>query len=315
MNAADRVIEKVNEKKNPTIIGLDPRFDMIPLFITEEAVGKYGSSLKAVAESYKIFNRRIIDITCGVAGFVKPQCAFYEQAGAEGIIALKDTIDYARLKGMIVILDGKRNDIGTTAEAYTKSYLAKYPFEGINENYFDADFLTVTPYLGSDGILPFVKTCKDDDKGIFVLVKTSNISSGEFQDQVVNQSGEKIYELAAKKVDLWGKELVGKKGYSSIGAVVGATYPQEAKVLRILMPNTIFLVPGYGAQGGTAKAVMPCFNKDGYGALINSSRGITFPYKDRSISEEEFDEKVLKAALDMKEDIRTAMEEAGIYPW
>ncbi|MBN1157552.1 orotidine-5'-phosphate decarboxylase [Candidatus Woesearchaeota archaeon] len=312
MNMADMILDKIDEKKNATVMGLDPRFESIPRFITEP-IKKQHTGLRAVACSYLEFNKRIIDLASGIIGIVKPQSAFYEQAGIEGIKALIETINYAKSKGMIVIVDGKRNDIGTTAQAYSGGYLAENSISGISERAFNADLLTVTPYLGSDGIKPFIEDCKKSNKGIFVLVKTSNRSSGELQDLMAG--GKKVYEIVAENVAELGKGLEGERGYSPVGAVVGATYPKEAEVLRRIMPKNIFLVPGFGAQGGTAKDILPCFNKDGYGAIINSSRGLIFPYKDDSVSESEFEKAIIGAATKMKNEITAALKEKGICPW
>lgn len=287
---SDKIIDIINKKQNMGVVGLDPRHEMLPEFL------KTGEKARDILE----FNKIIIDSIKDIVGIVKPQAAFYEQLGIEGIKALYETIDYAKNNGLIVILDAKRNDIGSTAKAYAESYLN--PMSNV-------DLLTVTPYLGTDGIRPFTEKC--NEKGIFVLVKTSNPSSGEFQDRVCE--GKKMYEIVAEKVNELAGEYVGEKGYSSVGAVVGATYPEEAKRLRKIMPKSIFLVPGYGKQGGTADDAMPCFNDDGYGAIVNSSRGVIFSFKEGP-TEVEFRESVKNAALKMKQDIHDALKRAGKLP-
>lgn len=313
MNVADKVLDRIDSRENPSVVGLDPRFNLIPEFIRESMQERYGNSLKAVAESYLQLNKKIINLLSGIIGFIKPQSAFYEQAGLEGIRVLSETIKYAHLKNLLVILDAKRNDIGSTAIAYSKAYLADKSYSDITEIYFEPDMLTVTPYLGGDGIKPFIEDCEKYSKGIFVLVKTSNPSSKDFQDIVAGSK--KVYEIVAEKVHEWGKSIIGERGYSAVGAVVGATYPSEAEQLREIMPNSIFLVPGFGKQGGTPESVIPCFNKDGYGALISSSRGITFPYSRTHISENEFEKRVVQAAIEMRDGIRKALIKHDISPW
>lgn len=272
----DILINKIKEKNNPTVAGLDPKLDYIPEDIKQEAFKKYGETFEGAANALFEFNKTLIDHLCDIVPAVKPQAAYYEMYGAEGIKCLKKTIDYAKSNGMYVILDAKRGDIGATSEAYASAYLGKTKIGDTETAAFDADCMTVNPYLGTDGIAPFVKQCEENQKGIFVLVKTSNKSSGELQDL---KSGSKhIYEHMAELVKEWGSSVVGTHGYSSVGAVVGATYPEQAEQLRRLMPRTYFLVPGYGAQGGGAKDVKPCFNEDGLGAIVNASRSIMCAY-------------------------------------
>ncbi len=273
----DTLIEKIKEKNNPTVAGLDPKLDYIPDDMKKLSFEKYGETFKGAAEAIFEFNRELIDNLYDIVPAVKPQAAYYEMYGIEGIICLKRTIDYAKEKGMYVILDAKRGDIGATSEAYAAAYLGKTQLGENDEPAFDADSMTVNPYLGTDGVGPFVNMCNENGKSIFVLVKTSNKSSGELQD--LKSDGRYIYEHMADLVTGWGKETVGKYGYSNVGAVVGATYPEQARVLREQMKNTYFLVPGYGAQGGGAKDVAPCFNKDGMGAIVNASRSIMCAYK------------------------------------
>lgn len=267
------------------MVGLDPRPDNIPNFINKEKVGD------ALFE----YNKIIIDSIYDLVPVIKIQFAFYIEHGAEGVEAFKNTIMYAKEKGLLVVIDSKSNDIGSTAEAYANAFIG---------DAFDADAVTVTPYLGSDGIMPFIKICKEKGKGIFILVKTSNSSSGEFQDKILKDTDKEMYESVAKMVDELGKDLVGESGYSSIGAVVGATYPEQASVLRKLIPQSLFLVPGYGAQGGTAIDTLPCFNEGTLGAIIHSSRGIIFT-NDLNISKEEYSKFVRENTEKMVTDIKS----------
>lgn len=272
------LIEKIKKTGNPSVMGLDPNLDFVPDFVKEKHFKKWGASFKGAAEAILEFNFALIDATCDLIPAVKPQSAYYEMYGTEGVAALYKTIEYAKQKGLYVIADVKRNDIGTTAEAYAKAYLGKSKLtEETSLIPFGADSATVNPYLGTDGILPFVKQCKEGDKSIFVLVKTSNPSSGELQDMVF-ENGKTLYEEVANLVNTWGSDTV-ENGYSSVGAVVGATYSAQCEKLRGIMKNTYFLVPGYGAQGGGAKDVACAFNSDGLGAIVNSSRGIMCAYK------------------------------------
>jgi len=303
----DTLIEKIKETNNPTVVGLDPKIDYVPSFIKEEMFQKHGANLKGVAESILKFNITLIDSLHDIVPAVKPQLAYYEMYGVEGIRVFYETCKYAMQKGMLCIADGKRNDIGTTAEAYSAAFLEKTKIgEDSFEAAFDVDALTVNPYLGIDGIKPFVNDCANFGKGIFVLVKTSNKSSGQIQD-ILTQEGKSIYEKVAEYVNEWGANVIGKYGYSSVGAVVGATYPNQAKILRKILKNAYILVPGYGAQGGTARDVAHSFNRDGLGAIVNASRSIMCAYKDEKwsgiYSEDKFNEASRAEALRMKEDI------------
>ncbi|MFC2174259.1 orotidine-5'-phosphate decarboxylase [archaeon] len=310
MNFADRLFAAVEEKQNPSVVGLDPRISQIPDSIKQDRVAKFGDTPQAVAASFVAFNKKIIDAIKGVVPAVKPQMAFYEAYGPYGIEAFQITCKYAHDNGLVVIGDAKRNDIGSTATAYAKAFLGEVKTIKGSATVHTLDALTVNSYLGSDGVKPFVEEAKNG-KGAFLLVKTSNPSSGELQDRRL-QEGTTVYEAMAKLVDKWGEEVVGARGYSSIGAVVGATYPQEAARLRLLMPKAPILVPGYGAQGGGADDTMPCFNDDGYGAIVNSSRGIIFAYQKKG---GEFDVAAREAALAMKKDLNDALMRKGIYPW
>ncbi len=306
----DRLIDEIKRKNAPIVVGLDPTLKFIPGYIKEKAYAELGESLEAAGEAIWQFNKALTDAVYDLVPAVKPQIAMYEQFGIPGLTAFKKTVDYCREKGLIVIGDTKRGDIGSTSECYACAHLGKV---NVGENTltpFGEDFTTVNPYLGSDGVLPFAKVCKEEDKGIFVLVKTSNKSSGEFQDQKLtdmkNGEARSLYELVAEKVREWGEDLMGQYGYSEIGAVVGATYPKEGELLRKLMPNSYILVPGYGAQGGKGSDLKHFFNSDGLGAIINSSRGIIAAYQNEKYAkfkEEGFAEAAREAVKDMKEDI------------
>ncbi len=299
------LLQKIKTMNNPTVAGLDPVLSYIPTYILEKAEKEHGKTFKAAAEAILEFNKGLMDALCDIVPAVKPQSAYYEMYGLEGIRAYYETIKYAKEKGFYVIADGKRNDIGSTSDAYATAYLGKTQLFGEADRAFEPDSLTVNPYLGSDGILPFVKRCEEFDKGIFVLVKTSNPSSGELQDLVLD--GEEIYVKVAKMVNKWGESTINDLGYSSVGAVVGATYPEQSKKLRAIMSNTVFLVPGYGAQGGTAQDIAHLFDKDGMGAVVNSSRGIMCAYQKAGAEGEAFCEYARKEAIRMKEDITSVL--------
>lgn len=303
-NFADRLIEQIQAKKSAVCVGLDPRLSKIPSFIQEAALKENPKNkLKAAAEAIIEFNKGIIDEVHDLVPCVKPQIAFYELFAEEGMRAYRETIEYAKSKGLLVIADAKRNDIGSTAEAYAQAFLGETDLFGESKAVFDADALTVTPYLGWDGIKPFASECKKYGKGIFILVKTSNPSSGDLQDLQMKDANS-VYEIIGNFVESWGADELGEKGYSSIGAVVGATYPDQAEKLRKIMPQSIFLVPGYGAQGGGAKDVKPCFNEDGLGAIVNSSRGIIFAYeKSDKYDEGNYGKAARAAVLAMNEDL------------
>lgn len=298
----DTLIEKIKEMGNPTVAGLDPKLAYLPEEMKKKAFDQYGETFEGAANAIFEFNKELIDALYDIVPAVKPQSAYYEMYGIEGIKCLKKTIDYAKEKGMYVILDAKRGDIGATSEAYATAYLGNTEIGEKTETAFDADCMTVNPYLGSDGVLPFVKMCESRNKGIFALVKTSNKSSGELQD--LKAGGRYIYEVVADLVKEWGSTTIGMYGYSNVGAVVGATYPEQAEVLRKLMPHTYFLVPGYGAQGGGAKDVVPCFNNDGMGAIVNASRSIMCAYMKNGGS---VGEAARQEAIRMRDDITSAI--------
>lgn len=303
--SVDILVKKIKEKGNPSVAGLDPKIDYVPEYIRKRAYAEYGKSLKGACEAIWEFNKGLIDALCDVVPAVKPQSAFYEMYGLPGEEALHRTIDYAKEKGLYIILDVKRNDIGSTAEAYSRAYLGKTEIDGEEAEACGVDCVTVNPYLGTDGIAPFINDCKKYDKAIFTLVKTSNPSSGEFQDK--DMDGKKLFEVVAERVNEWNADTIGKSGYGAVGAVVGATYPEQAKILRGLMPKSYFLVPGYGAQGGGAQGVKPCFNSDALGAIVNSSRGIMCAYKKGDWKEEQFAEAARAEAIRMREDLNSVL--------
>lgn len=300
---ADNLIEEIKKKGTPICVGLDPRLDQIPEFIKKESIARKGRSLDAVADAFVTFNKGIIDSVHDIVPAVKPQFAFYIQYGFAGMWAFEETCKYAKEKGLIVIADAKSNDIGSTAQAYANGFLGDIDVFGENvPSGVTCDALTVNGYLGYDGIKPFMETCKKKGKGIFVLVKTSNPSSGDLQDRIT-EDHLRNYELMAHFLESWGADEIGLSGYTSIGAVVGATFPEEAKRLREAMPHVYFLVPGYGAQGGSASDVKECFNEDGLGAIVNSSREIIFAWQ-KSGSEKDFGYSAREAAMRMRKDLQ-----------
>lgn len=308
----NKLVSEIRKKEAPIVVGLDPMMKFIPEFIKKECFEKMGETLEAAAEAVYRYNVEIVDHIYDLIPAVKPQIAMYEQFGIPGLIAFKKTVDYCHSKDLVVIGDIKRGDIGSTSEAYAVGHLGKVSVGSKKYSGFDEDFVTVNPYLGSDGVNPFLKVCKEENKGIFVLVKTSNPSSGEFQDRLLKDAGDRpLYEIVGEQVSKWGEELMGDE-YSSVGAVVGATYPEMGKVLRKIMPKAYILVPGYGAQGGKGKDLIHFFNDDGLGAIINSSRGIIAAYQQEaytSFKEEGFAEASRQAVLDMKADIYQALNE------
>ncbi|TJX15394.1 orotidine-5'-phosphate decarboxylase [Tissierella creatinini] len=302
----DALIDKIIERKNPTVVGLDPRLDYIPAHIKKACFEEFGRTPKGAAESFLQFSKIIIDSVYDIVPAVKPQVAMFEQFGYEGLRAYIEVIEYAKFKNLIVIGDIKRSDIASTAEAYSNGHIGRVDVEGELFQVYQEDFITLNPYLGIDSIEPYKKDCKVYDKGLFILVKTSNPNSGQLQNLITD--GEMLYERVGKLVSQWGEDLIGKYGYSLLGAVVGATHPEEGKRLRQLMPHTFFLVPGYGAQGATADDLKGVFDERGLGAIINSSRGIIAAYKNekykKDYEEKEFGQAARKAALDMKADLQ-----------
>ncbi|NMP38151.1 MAG: orotidine-5'-phosphate decarboxylase [Clostridiales bacterium] len=300
----DRLIEKIRLTGNPTVAGLDPKLDFIPKYILDASFAEYGETPDGAAEALFRFNAGLIDALYDIVPAVKPQCAYYEMYGWQGVRALKRTVDYAKQKGMFVITDGKRNDIGTTMEAYSTAHLGTVAIGSETVAAFGADALTVNGYLGTDGIAPLLGVCKEQDKGIFVLVKTSNPSSGELQDRKLDD-GRSVYETMGEKCEKWGEDTVGKYGYSAVGAVVGATYPEQLNLLRQAMPHTFFLVPGYGAQGGSAADVRGAFDENSLGAVINSSRAIMCAYKKQGRDEKEYAAAARAEAIRMRDEINS----------
>lgn len=305
VNFADNLIASVKAKNSVVCVGLDPRLEQIPAFIKEEALAANPKDLlKASAEALLIFNKGIIDAVHDLVPVVKPQFAFYAPFGVEGIRVFAETIAYAKSKGLLTVADVKSNDIGSTAEMLAKTFLGESTLiDGSKKAMFDADCLTVTAYPGWDGVKPFVDVCAESGKGIFIWVKSSNPSGGDLQDLVMSDS-RAVYEIMGHYVESWGADIVGENGYTSIGAVVGATYPDQAKKLRAIMPQSFFLVPGYGAQGGTAQDIKNCFNSDGLGAIVNSSRGIIFAYESSAAhAEDAYAEAARDAVIKMNREI------------
>ena len=306
----NRLCEKIKELKAPVVVGLDPMLSYVPEQVQKKSFAEYGETLEGAADAIWQFNKEIVDSICDLIPAVKPQSAMYEQFGVPGVAAYKKTVDYCHEKGLIVIGDVKRGDIGSTSAAYAAGHLGKVQVGGKKLSVFDEDFATVNPYLGTDGIKPFADVCREEHKGLFILVKTSNPSSGEFQDRLID--GRPLYEWVGEKVAQWGADCMGDS-YSYIGAVVGATYPEMGKVLRKLMPKSFILVPGYGTQGGKAEDLVHYFNEDGLGAIVNSSRGIIAAYKKEAYEKfgpEHFGEAARQATLDMIADIGGALERA-----
>jgi orotidine-5'-phosphate decarboxylase len=304
----NKLVQKIKGTGASIVAGLDPMLSYIPESILKKAFAEYGETLEGAAEAIWQFNKEIIDNICDLIPAVKPQIAMYEQFGVEGLKAFQKTVNYCKEKDLVVIGDVKRGDIGSTSAAYATAHLGKVTVGEKRLSAFDEDFATVNPYLGSDGVKPFVEVCKKEKKGIFVLVKTSNPSSGEFQDRLIN--GRPLYEYVGEKVDEWGKECMGDS-YSYVGAVVGATYPEMGKILRKIMPKAYILVPGYGAQGGKGADLVHFFNEDGLGAIVNSSRGIIAAWQQEKYAKfgaEHFGEASRAAVLDMREDIAQALE-------
>ena len=302
MNIMDRLIHKIKETNNPTVMGLDPRYDMLP----DVVKNKYSKDLKGAAEAIWEYNQALIDATYDVIPAIKPQVAFYEMFGVEGIKVLKQTCEYAKTRGMIVIADAKRGDIGSTSAGYSNAFLGETPIGEEKFSIFDANFITVNPYMGTDCVKPFIDDCEKYGKGVFVLVKTSNPSSGELQDLKL-ENGEEIYTHIAKLVEKWGENLRGSEKYSSIAAVVGATYPKQLEQLRKAAPHTFFLIPGYGAQGGKAEDIALGFDKNGLGGIVNASRSLMCAYKSDMWKDKYIEEEYAKAtraeALRMRDEL------------
>ena len=306
----NKLISNIRKTNAPIVVGLDPMLNYIPEHIQKKAFAEFGETLEGAAEAIWQYNKGIVDATFDLIPAVKPQIAMYEQFGIPGMIAFKKTVDYCKEKDLVVIGDIKRGDIGSTSEAYAVGHLGKVAVGSKSYYGFDEDFATVNPYLGSDGVNPFIKVCKEEKKGLFILVKTSNPSSGEFQDRLLSDEDNRpLYEIVGEQVAKWGQEHMGDS-YSYIGAVVGATYPEQGKILRKIMPKSFILVPGYGAQGGKGADLVHFFNEDGLGAIVNSSRGIIAAYQQEKYADfgaEHFAEASRAAVEDMKADIAGAL--------
>lgn len=301
-NIIDILVEEIKKKNNPTVMGLDPTYDMLP----ESIKKKYPETIEGACEGILEFNKALTDAIYDIIPAVKLQIAFYEALGAKGIEVFAETCKYAKQKGLIVIADIKRGDIGSTAERYSSAFLGKTKIGEKEESIFNVDMVTINPYLGVDGIEPFIEDCRKYNKGAFILAKTSNKSSGELQDLKV-ENGKKIYETVSNLINIWGKDLIGENGYSSIGAVVGATYPEQLEDIRKILPNGYFLIPGYGAQGGKAEDIARGFDKNGLGGIVNASRSLMCAYKSEKwkekYTEEQFAEATRAEALVMKEEL------------
>ena len=306
-NMMDNLIKKIKEKNSPIVMGIDPRYEMIPNIIKS----KYQKNIEGFAKSAVVFAKKLIDATYDIIPAIKPQLAYFEMMGPDGLKAFKEIVDYAKSKDLIVIADAKRGDIGTTSQGYANTFLGETSLDDNKEKIYDADFVTVNPYMGPDCVKPFVEDSKKYEKGVFVLVKTSNKSSGELQDLKL-ENGNKVYEQVATLVEEWGKDLIGEYGYSSISAVVGATYPEQLKEIRKLAPHTFFLIPGYGAQGGKAEDIALGFDENGIGGIVNASRSLMCAYKsDRwkdAYTEEQFAEATRAEALRMREELMSAIQ-------
>ncbi len=307
-NAIDSLIEKIKQTNNPTVMGLDPRYDMLPNCIKE----KYSADLSGACDAILDFNKSLIDAVYDIVPAVKPQIAFYEMFGIQGLEVFQKTCNYAKSKGMMVIADIKRGDIGTTAAGYSNAFIGKTPIGDEAYSIYDVDFVTLNPYLGIDSIKPFIEDCKKYNKGMFVLVKTSNKSSGELQD-LKTEDGKAIYEKVAELVNSWGEELIGESGFSSVSAVVGATYPMQIEILRKIMPNAYFLIPGYGAQGGKAADIALGFDQNGLGGIVNASRSLMCAYKSENwkdtFDETDFAKATRAEAIRMRDELNSAISE------
>ena len=301
---SDRLVESIRKAGNPCVVGLDPRIDLMPAFVK---TGRGQPTKQVVRSVIRDFHELVLDGVAGLVPAVKPQLAFFEQYGSAGIEAFEDTVESAKRRGLLVIADGKRNDIASTAEAYAAAFLGETEVLGEKQKAFDADAMTVTPYLGQDSLLPFVEVCRREGKGIFVVLKTSNKGSRDYQDQILQATGRPLYESIAATVNELGKPLIGYSGYSPVGAVVGATFPDDARRLRSLMPQAFILVTGYGAQGAGGQNAAVCFNSDGLGAIVSSSRAITYACPDENLNSRSFAKCVRENTLRMIDDITKAL--------
>jgi len=299
-----RLVESIRKAGNPCVVGLDPRIDLMPAFVK---TGRGQPTKQVVRSVIRDFHELVLDAVAGLVPAVKPQLAFFEQYGSAGIEAFEDTVESAKRRGLLVIADGKRNDIASTAEAYAAAFLGETEVLGEKQKAFDADAMTVTPYLGQDSLLPFVEVCRREGKGIFVVLKTSNKGSRDYQDQILQATRRPLYESIAATVNELGKPLIGYSGYSPVGAVVGATFPDDARRLRSLMPQAFILVTGYGAQGAGGQNAAVCFNPDGLGAIVSSSRAITYACPDENVTSRSFAKCVRENTLRMIDEITKAL--------
>ena len=305
-NLMDRLIEKIKQMNNPTVIGVDTRYELVPDCVKN----KYSKDINGMCKAMLEYSKALIDATYDIIPAVKLQSAYFEMYGIEGIKLYKEMIDYCKSKEMLVMADVKRGDIGSTSSGYSRAYLGKNLINEKEESIFDVDFATVNPYMGSDCVNPFVEDCKKYDKGIFVLVKTSNKSSGEIQD-LKTEEGEEVYKKVARLVNSWGEELIGENGYSNVSAVVGATYPKQLEELREIMPHAYFLIPGYGAQGGKAEDIALGFDKNGLGGIVNATRSLMCAYKSErwqnEFSEEDYAKATRAEAIRMRDELMNAI--------
>ncbi len=301
---SDRLVKSIRKTGSPCVVGLDPRIELMPAFIKSGRGELSGDVVRSVIRD---FHELVLDTIDGLASIVKPQLAFFEQYGSTGIQAFEDTVRAAHARGLLVIADGKRNDVDSTAEAYAAAFLGETEIFGEKQKTFDVDAMTVTPYLGRDSMVPFVDACRQHRKGIFIVLKTSNPGSRDYQDQALQETGRPLYETIAESIRDFGEPLIGESGYSSIGAVIGATFPEDARRLRALLPRAFILVTGYGAQGASSRGAAACFNADGLGAIVNSSRGITYSFGNESVTKELFVQSVRENTLRMRDEIAAAL--------
>lgn len=306
----DRLIEKIASLQNPTVVGLDPDLSRMPEFLLRDAFAKHGETAEGAAEAVTAFNRGIIDAVCDIVPAVKPQCAYYERLGWQGMRALAETVRYAKSRGLFVIADGKRQDIGSTMTAYAAAFLGKTAVGHSEFEAFGADALTVGGYLGTDGVAPLLDACRTYDRGVFVLVKTSNPSSGELQD--ADMGGEPLFLRMGRLCEKWGKSVPGRHGYSAVGAVAGATWPEQLRKLRQALPHTFLLVPGYGAQGGSAAGAAAAFDENGCGAVVNSSRAVLYAFSREGAPEKEYAAAARREALRMRDALMKEIHSISI---
>jgi len=304
---SDRLVEAIRRLGNPCVVGLDPRIELMPAFVKS---GRGRPTREVVRAVVRDFHECVLDAVTGLVPAVKPQLAFFEQYGIAGLEAFEDSVAAAKQRGMLVIADAKRNDMASTSEAYAAAFLGDTDVLGERQRAFDADAMTVTPYLGRDSLMPYVEACRKHHKGLFVVLKTSNPGSRDFQDQPLQSTGRPLYETIAAIISDLGKPFIGEHSYSSIGAVIGATFPEDARRLRALMPRAYLLAPGYGAQGAMGREAAACFNADGLGAVVASSRGLTYAFPRDDVTRQEFAQSVRENMLRMIDDVSSALSTA-----